>query len=122
MVNPALVLSLVNLAVTTMNSTDKSTTSINLTANSTNKLNNTLYRNSDTGVMGNLLIGQRGNFTHLPDCDDQMDYCDFAVDPPNQTIHVIRDVDLARCDPVIFMHTYEYLGKPMIKVIVNRRT
>lgn len=80
-----------------------------------------LYRNNETGIVGNLLITRRGNYTHLSGCDDRMKYCDFIMDTPNRAMHVVRNSDLARCDPVIFMHSYEYIGMKVSKVIVHDR-
>lgn len=113
MVNPALVMAIVNIATTMLNSTESPI----ITPTTTNNA----YRNEDTGVVGNLLITRRDNYTHLTDCDDKMDYCDFAMDPPTQSMHILRSQTLARCDPLIFMHNYEYLDTPVMKIIVHNR-
>lgn len=115
MVNPALVLTVINLATaTTTNSPIDTPTKSPIASNGN------AYQNYN-GVVGNLLITRRGNYTHLPDCDDQMDYCEFVMDPPNRAMHILRNPTLARCDPIIFMHNYEYLGTPVMKIIVYNR-
>lgn len=117
MVNPAMVISLINVATTMLNATDHAAES----PHSPTLSNDDNYRNEDTGVIGNLLISRLGNYTHLPGCDDQMDYCEFVMDPPSQSIHILRNSDLARCDPLVFMHNYEYLGVQVNNIIVHDR-